>query len=578
MYKQLWRILRPFHRDYIKYIIGVVLRQSLLVAGGYSLVFALRFCLQHTVVPEWWFVAAFIGYDTGLLRLDILLNTHFVSRLGYPLFGHLRKTALAKVLEMPLEWHHRQDSGVLVGKVNNGVGKVVQTVEGLGRELAPALIRTGLSIVPLLFLSPLTAPPILAALATFCLLTARENQRRKPFRETRHQNYGRDFGLFAESVQYVKPVVQFGQTRRMLDRYGEVQDRIVADGMAETALGNIYSWRRNLVLSIVKRSCQGVWIWQYRNHTLDAAMVMYLNMITEDLLNSFWTYASLLDRMYDGVEPTRALVNLLGEQSDIRDAAGTKLQPATAGIEIEMLNIGFSYSRGTRVMKGFTLRIKPGTILGIVGPSGGGKTTIHNLLSRMFDVKEGSILVSGRDIRHWPLEQLRGLFSYVSQADAVFLSETTLFDTIRFARPDATAEEVHEAARCACIHDDIVRMPHQYQTIIGQRGVTLSKGQQQRVALAQALIALTEERRVLILDEFTSALDSETESEILQNLRPHLAGRTVVIIAHRLSTINQIADQIVVVEDGNVVEEGSHAELVSQGGWYAEMARLQAVA
>jgi ABC-type bacteriocin/lantibiotic exporters, contain an N-terminal double-glycine peptidase domain len=243
-----------------------------------------------------------------------------------------------------------------------------------------------------------------------------------------------------------------------------------------------------------------------------------------------------------------------------------------------MRNIAFAYGRGSQVMQGFNLRIQPGKILGIVGPSGGGKTTIHNLLSRMFDVKEGSILVSGRDIRHWPLEQLRGLFSYVSQSDAVFLSETTLFDTIRFARPAASAEEVYEAARCACIHEDILRMPHRYQTVIGQRGVTLSKGQQQRVALAQALIALTSERRVLILDEFTSALDSETETEILHNLRPHLAGRTVVIIAHRLSTIHRIADQIVVVNDGSVVEKGSHAELVSQGGWYAEMARLQAVA
>jgi hypothetical protein len=148
-------------------------------------------------------------------------------------------------------------------------------------------------------------------------------------------NYSRDFGLFAESVQYVKPVVQFGQTRRMLDRYGEVQDRIVADGMAETALGNIYSWRRNLVLSIVKRCCQGVWIWQYRNHTLDAAMVMYLNMITEELLNSFWTYASLLERVYDGVEPTRALVNLLGEQPDISDAAGAQPQWRLTGLKLK---------------------------------------------------------------------------------------------------------------------------------------------------------------------------------------------------------------------------------------------------
>jgi ABC-type multidrug transport system fused ATPase/permease subunit len=153
----------------------------------------------------------------------------------------------------------------------------------------------------------------------------------------------------------------------------------------------------------------------------------------------------------------------------------------------------------------------------------------------------------------------------------------TLRDTIRFARPDASDTEVMEAARCACIHEDIMRMPDQYATRMRQGGANLSKGQQQRVALAQALVALDDQRRILILDEFTSALDSETESRILHNLLPRLQGRTVIIIAHRLSTLRHIADRIVVLEEGAVAEEGSHDELLQGRGWYAEMARLQEV-
>jgi ABC-type multidrug transport system fused ATPase/permease subunit len=573
-----WRLLEPFHHAYARYIAGVVLRQSLLVAGGYGLVWALRLAMQHTGTPEWVFVAAFIAWDAGLLRLDIGLNTHFCSRLGFPLFGHLRSAALAKVLEMPLSWHYQQDTGQLIGKVNNGVGKVCQTAESIGRELAPALIRTGLSLIPLLWLSPMTAPAIVIALGVFMALTFAENAKRRRLREARTRNYNRDFGLFAEAVQYVKPVVQFGQTGRVLNKYGKVQQDIVTDGMAEIRIGNDFAWRRNFLLSVVKRGCQGVWIWQFRQGTLDAATVMYLNMVTEELLNSFWSYSSLLERIYESIEPTRLLVEILEEQPDIRDTSATKALPVPEQVAIEMQDIRFAYSRGNEVLKSFNLRVRPGTVVGVVGPSGGGKTTIHNLLSRMFDVRDGSILISGEEIRRWPLEQLRGMFSYVSQSDGVFLSEETLADTIRFARPEATFEEVAEAARCACIHDDIMRMPEQYKTIVGQRGLTLSKGQQQRIALAQALIALDERRKVLVLDEFTSALDSETERRILGNIRPHLAGRTAIIIAHRLSTIYEIADEIVVVDGGRIVECGSHSDLVRRGGWYAEMARLQAVA
>jgi ABC-type multidrug transport system fused ATPase/permease subunit len=167
------------------------------------------------------------------------------------------------------------------------------------------------------------------------------------------------------------------------------------------------------------------------------------------------------------------------------------------------------------------------------------------------------------------------MFAQVGQSGGVFFSETTLLDTIRFARPDASAEEAMDAARCACIHDEIMRMPEQYQTRMRQAGANLSRGQQQRIALAQALLALDDSRKILILDEFTSALDSGTEAAVLRNLMPRLAGRTVIIIAHRLSTLRDIAGRIVVLEDGEVAAEGSHRELLRQGGWYAEMARLQ---
>jgi ABC-type multidrug transport system fused ATPase/permease subunit len=578
MSRKLWALLAPFHKEFSKYITGVVVRQALLVAGGYSLVWLLRAATAHSEIPPWVFIAGLVLYDIGLLRLDLGLNTQFAKRVSYPMFGHLRSLALRKVFEMPLEWHHRQDSGVLVGKVNNGVGKVVQTAESLSRDLAPALIHTGLSLIPLLYFSRLTTPFLLIALAVFLWLTILENQSRRPFRKSRYQNYARDFGMFSECVQYMQPLVQFGQTGRMMRRYRKMQRAIIEQGVAEVAVGNRYAWKRNTLLSVTKRACQGIWIWQYRSGALDVAMVMYLNMLTEELLNSFWNYAGLLERVYDSAEAARIFVNLLSETPSISDTAWARAFPLPEQVGVEMVGVNFSYTQGSTVLRRFNLQVEPGSVVGIVGRSGSGKTTIHHLLSRMFEPQEGRILVSGTDIRSWPLKQLRGLFSTVSQNGGVFFTNVSVADAIRFARPEATFREVVQAAKCACIHEDIARMPKKYQTRIGQRGVTLSKGQQQRLALAQALVAFDERRKVLILDEFTSALDSETEGRILANLAPWIAGKTVIIIAHRLSTLRKVADRIVVLDRTGVVEDGPHAELIRQNGWYAEMAKLQAIA
>ncbi len=578
MFQQLRALLSPFRGPYRKYTAGVVLRQALVVLGGYSLVWALRLALRHTSIPEWTFVAGFVLFDGAYLGFDLALNYFFSSKISYPLFGQLRTTALEKVLRMPMEWHQRQSSGELVGKVNNGVGKVVQTAEGLSRELIPALIQTGFSLIPLFWFSAVTTPALLVALGFFLWLTVVENRRRKPHARNRYHGYNRDFGLFSESVEAIQPVVQYNQHGNVLRRYRRVQDGIIASGLEEARIGSRFGFSRNMVLSVAKRACQGIWIWQYRHNTLDAALILYLNMLTEQLLSSFGGYASLIERIYDGMEPTRVLVKLLHERPAIADQGSVNPMAVPERASVRMRAVKFTYPRRkVPVLRNFNLTIAPGTVLGIVGRSGCGKTTIQNVLTRMFDVQQGSIEICGKDVKRWPLDQLRGVFAHVSQNGGVFFSGMRMWDVVRFTRPEATRREVVEAAKAACIHEEICRMPQKYNTRIGQGGVSLSKGQQQRIALAQAPIALRDDRKIVVLDEFTSALDSETEERILRNLEPWLEGRTVIIIAHRLSTVRKLADEIVVLDGSGIVEQGTHAELIERDGWYAEMARLQAV-
>uniref|UniRef100_Q022W7 ABC transporter related n=1 Tax=Solibacter usitatus (strain Ellin6076) TaxID=234267 RepID=Q022W7_SOLUE len=569
-------LIAPFRKPYLRYLAGSVLRQILLVVGGYSVVWTLRFCLRRPEISVWWVVPALIAFDGLYVGLDTALNALFARHISFPLFGNLRATALEKMFHMPLEWHQRETSGALVAKVNNGVGRVVQTAEAVSRELCPALIRTGLNLVPLLYFSLVTAPVLLGSVLIFGWLTVIENSKRRSFRRERHQHYVRDSGVFSEYVQSVQTIVQFGQTHRLLDSYGQLQRQIMDGGLAEMQIAYTYGVRKNMVLSAGKRTCQALWIWQMQRGHLDVATLMYLNMLTEELLSSFWNYAGLLERIYEDLEPARILIEMLEAHPAINDPAGALPVEVPGAVGIDLINVRFSYARGRQVVRNVSLSIEQGTIVGVVGRSGSGKSTLHHLVSRLFDIEHGELLVAGTDVRQWPLEQLRGVFASVTQSGGVFLSGVTILDTIRFGRPQASAAEAESVARCACIHDDIERMSDGYLTPVLQGGANLSKGQQQRIALAQTLLALTGDRKVLVLDEFTSQLDSETEARILRNLRPWLAGRTALIIAHRLSTVREFADRIVVLQDGAVADEGKHQELVDRNPWYAEVARFQA--
>ena len=299
-----------------------------------------------------------------------------------------------------------------------------------------------------------------------------------------------------------------------------------------------------------------------------------------DSLVAFFLYLELLYQpvralsgVWESVQQALAgaerVAEILEEAPDIVEKPDAVELKGKAAGAIVLKDVGFRYSVGDTVLEDINLDIKPGMVVALVGPTGVGKTTLANLIPRFYDVFEGSISMDGHDIRNLTIQSVREQISMVLQD--VFLFHGTAGENIIFGRPDANQEDMINAARIANAHEFITQLPEGYETLIGERGVKLSGGQKQRVAIARALL---KDAPILILDEATSSVDTETELLIQQSLEKLMVGKTVIVIAHRLSTIRK-ADLIVVLDGSRIVESGTHQELISKDGLYKRLNEVQ---
>jgi ATP-binding cassette, subfamily B, bacterial len=320
--------------------------------------------------------------------------------------------------------------------------------------------------------------------------------------------------------------------------------------------------------------------------TLGAAVVLLVGAhqaldgdITIGSLIVFVTYLTILQTqlaglagVYPSLQAARPsidrVVEVLEAAPDVVDRPGAVAPVGVRG-EVAFEGVWFGYERGRPVLRGLTFEAGPGEVVAVVGPTGAGKSTLAGLLPRFFDPDRGCVRLDGRDLRGLRLESVRASVSLVLQES--FLFPFSIAENIAYGRPGASREEIEAAARAASAHEFVSRLPDGYDTLVGERGATLSGGERQRVAIARALL---KDAPVLVLDEPTSALDAETERSLLAALERLMAGRTTVVIAHRLSTIRR-ADRILVLRAGEIVERGSHDELIALGGAYAHMHAIQ---
>ena len=325
---------------------------------------------------------------------------------------------------------------------------------------------------------------------------------------------------------------------------------------------------QNLIVKLIGVVIAGASIVFYLNGSMALvyAIVMLLcSFMVFESLDLAGTYTALLKIIGKGVDLANEILDI--EQMDID---GEEIKPANRDIHLE--HVGFAYEN-RKIIDDVTLDIKENTTTAIVGPSGGGKTTITSLIARFWDVQEGEVTLGGRNVKEYSFDSLMENFSFVFQR--VYLFEDTIANNIRFGRPEASMDDVIEAAKKAACHDFITALPDGYETVIGEGGATLSGGEKQRIAIARAIM---KDAPIIILDEATANVDPENEKELTEAIENLTKQKTIIMIAHRLKTVRN-ADQIVVIDKGRIVQEGKHDELMQQDGIYRHfiLGRKQAV-
>ena len=555
MFVELRRLLSPFRRGFVWYILFTLFRQGLVVGGGYGLVLLIR-NFQHNVARSVLIAfAVLVSYKFLLALLDQGMGWGFARHVSYPMFRKLSVDVFSKLLSLDQAWHQGGSSGARRGEITNGLSKFAQTSESLAREVCPLLATAMLSLFLLrLYVGVAFWVVVLPAVcALFFWLSYEENRRCTRYREERYQRYATDYSLSIECMEMQADVVRYNQQERMERDYRRLHDEIESTGLVEAKIQGWFGLGKSTAILGMQAYLLCTWVEMLTTHKLDGAMLVYLFMLSEQLCGSLWGYAGMWGRISEAWEPIKQFLKISSASSKLVDSARALPVSIPAQVSLEFRDVEFSYREGEPVLNRVNLSVEAGRKVGFIGRTGCGKSTLLKLVERLYDAQKGAVYVGGRDVREWPLRQLQRVCTCMSQNGGVFFSQATLLDTIRFARPGASFSEVIRAARLACIHDEIMGLQDGYQTRAGEHGKNLSGGQRQRVAIAQALLSLDDpEKKVVLLDECTSNLDADTEAAIYRNIWPLLEGKTVVVVTHRIAAIEHLVDEVVAMSEGVV--------------------------
>ena len=571
----LGRLLRLLAPHKARFVLAVV---TLLAASGLSLVYpwAAKYAVDAGLgdaSPELLDRVVVALCAIFLVHAGLVWIRHYsVSWLGERVVADLRGMVVDRLLALPLAWFHERRTGELVSRLSSDVTTVENVV---GSELSMAL-RNGVQLIgglillfwvntELTLMMLLVVPPLVLMGLWF------GRGIRKMSKEVQDQ-LAKISGQVSESLGAIQTVQAFVRERHEARRY-----RAGVEDTFAKAMGMV-RWRASFYAGAMGSGYLAiaalVWL---------GGHAMLRGELTSGELTAFFLYtfmvagsladvATLWGSLQRAAGATERLFTIVDTEPDVRDPDDPVPLPAGGGaIRFEGVRFAYPSRPEIAVLDDVDLEVAPGTVVALVGPSGAGKSTVLHLLFRFADVDAGRITLDGVDLRRLRLAELRRSMALVAQEPVLFSG--TIHDNIAYARDRVDRATVERAARDANAHDFIVGFPDGYDTVIGERGVKLSGGQKQRIAIARALLA---DPRVLVLDEATSNLDAESEALVQQALSRLMHGRTTVVVAHRLSTVRD-ADRIVVVDRGQIVEQGRHDELIAIGGVYRRLVEHQVI-
>jgi len=495
------------------------------------------------------------------------LANYFTESVGQWVANDLRMRTYHHLQYLSLRYYDTHQSGVLLSTITADV----LTIQNFASSATLGIVVDMITILGMLVIMFfLNWDFTLVAVAVTPLLLLLASRFKKAVKKSTHEVRKQQSNIVAvvqQDLESIRVVTAFGRQELEQETLQAVSNATVAAALKARQVKALLS----PIVSIIVAFCIGFVLW--RGSLLILAGWMTAGELTVFLsyLGSFFKPVKDLASMNNSIAQTAVAVErirtILDADVILPEKPNALAQPIRGEIVFE--HVAFAYDESCPVLRDVSFTIKPGQMIGVVGPTGGGKSTIMSLIPRFYDPSAGKVLVDGIDVRDYRLQSLRNQIGYVLQETVLFRG--TVRDNIAYGRVGATDEEIIEAAKLANADEFISRMPNGYQSLVGDRGDTLSGGQRQRIGIARAIIR---NNPVLILDEPTAALDTESERLVIEALERLMKGRTVLTIAHRLSTIRD-ADKIIVLKGGVVAEQGSHDQLLALGGTYAELYSVQ---
>jgi len=585
-YRRLFQYAKRQQRAFILIFVLTVTASALLAAQPWPMILLVDHVLKGAPVPSFLQGAlqAFSLEPTPAVLLPFLVVGGLVlfllsslleavlawswTRAGRRMVYDLAEDLFARLQRRSLLFHSRHPVGDIMSRITVDSWCVYQVADTLFFAPAHAL----LAVVGMIFLmSQLDVTLTIIALVTAPFMVGASFLVTKPLRaaaKLKREIESRIASHIQQTLTGIPVVQAFAQEERESQRLQQYADAAIQAQQRSTLIGSINSLSSGLVTTLGT----GIILWFGARHVLEGTLMIggllgflfYLNTLQTQMK----TFANIHTTLQGINASVDRVIEILDGVPEVAEKPAAPALPPIRGL-VQFDRVVFGYEPGRPVLRGVSLEVKPGQTLAVVGTTGAGKTTLVNLIPRFIDPWEGRVLVDGHNVRDVRIKSLRDQVAFVLQDPLLF--PLSVADNIAYGRPEAKRSEIEAAAHAANAHLFIERLPQGYDTIIGERGATLSGGERQRLSIARAIL---KNAPILILDEPTSALDAETERLIMEALERLLKGRTTFIIAHRLSTVRR-ADRIAVLQNGQIMEIGTHEELLAHGNVYAGLHRLQ---